>query len=208
MSVYLIVLLLVGAVAGGMWLARARGSALTLALASMLLGGAGYAIAGRPNLPARPVAERPQMSGPLVLTGAREAFYGRFNQVEQWSILADSFSNRGRTESAAQLYGSAVRENPRNFALWSLYGNALADHAGTLSPAAELAFDRAIELGGDAEGPIFFKALAQVRSGQGEEALPALRDLAERSPEGTARRELVLGALEIAERQAADQTGS
>ncbi|WP_343347705.1 hypothetical protein WJT74_05280 [Sphingomicrobium sp. XHP0239] len=208
MTVYLIIILLIGVVAAGLWLAKVRGATLTLSLAAMLLGGAGYAIAGRPGLPARPVAERPDMGPPMALTGAREAFYGRFNQVEQWAILADSRTRIGNTESAAKLYASGVRENPRNFALWSLYANALADHAGTLSPAAELAFDRAIELGGDAEGPLFFKALAQVRSGEGEAALPALRSLEERAPEGSDRRALVLGALAIAEQQAAAQTGS
>ena len=208
MSIFLIIGLLVLATFALLWVCRVRGAALTLAGAAMLFGATGYALVGRPDLPARPVADRPDPAAPLALDGAREAFFGRFNQVEQWSLMSNGYARRGDTEGAAKIYTSAVREHPRNFALWALYGNALADHAGSLSPAALLAFDRAIELGGDAEGPRFFKALAQVRSGDGEAAIPALERLTREAPAGSDRQQLALGALAVARGQVERQAAS
>ena len=208
MTVYLPAAMMIVVSTAFLWWRGARGPILTLGIAAMLFGGAGYALMGRPALEAKPVAARPDPAPPMVLKGAREAFYGRFNRVEQWGILADSFTARGKTGDAAKLYASALREHPRNFALWSLYGMALADHSGTLTPASRLAFERAVELGQDAPGPRFFRALAQVRAGEGEEAIPELVALAASNPEQTPRRRLIDGALEIAKMQVQASTGS
>ena len=46
--------------------------------------------------------------------------------------------------------------------LWVGLGNALADHAGTMTPAAELAFARAAELAPGYPAPPFFLGLAKL----------------------------------------------
>lgn len=205
MSGYVALGVLALATLGALWLLKLRGGLLTMALAAMLFGGAGYALNGRPALPAKSLAERPDPAPPMQLRGAREAFYGRFNRVEQWAVLADSYAARGKTREAAGIYGSATRDHPRNFALWSLYGNALADHAGTLTPAAALAYDRAIELAPRHPGPRFFKALALLRSGEPEPAAEIFEALLEETPERAGYRSLIVGGLDLARQT---QTGS
>ncbi|MCJ8189771.1 tetratricopeptide repeat protein [Sphingomicrobium aestuariivivum] len=175
-----------------------RGATLTLSAAALLFGGAGYALSGSPSLEGKPVAERPALPSPLSLKGAREAFYGRFTWLDQWAILSEGYAARGQTADAAGIYRSALREHPQSGALWSLYGNALADHAGTLSPAADFAYDRGIALAPEHPGPRFFKALALLRSGDAEAALPLLDALAEEAPAGADWRPLVEGARSLA----------
>ena len=191
-----------------MWLRGARGSTLTLTMAGLLFGGAGYALTGSPGLAGRPVAERPPLPDPMSLKGAREAFYGRFTWLDRWAIISESYAARGKTWEAAGILRSGLREHPRSAALWSLYGNALTDHAGGYTPAAELAYDRAIALAPGNPGPRFFKALAQLRSGLGDEALPELERLAAETPERADWRPLVKGALSLARESAASSAQS
>ncbi|MCM8556716.1 tetratricopeptide repeat protein [Sphingomicrobium sediminis] len=178
-----------------------RGGLLTLSAAALLFGGAGYAVAGRPNLPGDPREASENLRIPLDLSGARQAFYGRFNRVDFWAITADSYARRGETADAAGVWGSAVRENPRSFALWSLYATALTDHAGQITPAAELAFDRAIALAPDQPGPRFFKALAQLRAGDVEPAREVFLQLSAEASETSDWKPLVDGALLLTEPQ-------
>ncbi|WP_265562573.1 tetratricopeptide repeat protein [Sphingomicrobium arenosum] len=199
MTGLLLLLLLALLVMAALFVAKVRGPALSLTAAALLFGGAGYALTGNPGLEGRPVASRPPLPSPLSLKGAREAFYGRFTWLDQWAILSESYAARGATQDAAGILRSGLREHPRSGALWSLYGNALADHAGTLTPAAELAYDKGIALAPDHPGPRFFKALALLRSGEAEAALPLLDELAENAPAGADWRPLVEGARSLAQ---------
>ncbi|MCJ7420255.1 tetratricopeptide repeat protein [Sphingomicrobium astaxanthinifaciens] len=198
MTGYLLLLGLGAACLAFLYWRRLRGPHLTLAAAALLFGGAGYALSGKPWLESRPVAGRPALPAPMSLKGAREAFYGRFTWLDRWAVLSESYAARGRTGEAARLLRSGLREHPGSGALWSLYGNALADHAGTVSPAAELAYDRGIALAPDHPGPRFFKALALLRSGEREAALPLLEALEQEAPAEADWRPLVEGALALA----------
>jgi len=84
--------------------------------------------------------------------------------------IADSLARRGKTEEAARLLVAQVKRHPNNYALWVGLGNALADHARTLSPAARFAFARAEALAPNYPAPRFFLGLAEARSGNPEEA--------------------------------------
>lgn len=184
---------------GGFWFAGVRGPRLTLAAAALLLGGAGYALVGRPGLPADP-REAAVRDAPLPLTGARHILFGQFNQSDQWLNMAEAMASRGKTREAAGLLGSAVREHPRNFALWTGYANALVDDAGTLTPAATLAFERAVSMAPEHPGPRFFYALAKLRSGDPEGAREDWLALLEETPERAPWRELIEGGLALTER--------
>ena len=63
---------------------------------------------------------------------------GQFNAADRWITIAEGYASRGDTRSAAGVLGSAVREHPTDAFLWVGYGNALVDHAGTLTPGGAL----------------------------------------------------------------------
>ena len=80
---------------------------------------------------------------------------------------------------------AGLRSDPDNADLWVGLGNALVVHAdGMMSPAAELAFQRAAQIAPDHPGPQFFYGLALAQGGKYDEAE---RDLA-RHPRQRARR--------------------
>ena len=177
----------------GLWLMGVRQAWLTFAAAALSLGGVGYTIYGSPGQPGTPREASGNGQAPMSLDGARQTFFGRFNRAEQWSTIASGYARRGDTQSAAGVFKSAVREHPRNFALWTLYGNALADHGGGYTPAAQLAFSRAEALAGDRHpGPRFFRALAQARSGEPRLAIETWRDLLDNSEMSEDMRQLTM----------------
>lgn len=200
MTGFVILLALAGLLLGIFWLAGIRGSRLTLVAAALMLGGAGYAALGRPGLPADP-RETAERQAPLPLTGARIVFFGQFNASDRWFNMAEAFATRGKTRQAAGILGSAVRDNPRNFALWTGYANALVDDAGTLTPAARLAYERAVGMAPDHPGPRFFYALAKLRSGDAEGARADWLALLEETPEQAPWREFIEGGLALTEGQ-------
>lgn len=195
----LVILILLGAAALGLlWLAGLRGSFLSLAAAALLFGGAGYALQGRPSLEGSPArAARAQALPPL--TDARYAFFGQFNSSERWLILSDSFARRGNTSEAVAIVQSALRAHPDNYVLWVGLGNALTDHAGMLTPAAELAFDRARLLASWSPAPGFFHGLAKLRSGDPEGALAEWKAVLAAAPAEASWRPLVEDGIAVVE---------
>ena len=98
-----------------------------------------------------------------------------------WLNMAESFQRRGDHLSAAQLLQNAVGRNPRDVALWIGLGNALVQHGGgMMSPAAQLAFQRAAQIAPDHPAPLFFYAEALAQSGNYDEAERIWRELAAR----------------------------
>lgn len=169
MTAFLLVGGTIALTAGALWLIGVRGPVLTMIAAVMMLGGAGYALQGRPDLSGSPRAAADR-SAPMPLTGARQALLGQFDPSDNWLNMADALSSRGKPDEAARLLSAQVERRPGDFKLWIGLGNALADHAQTLSPAARLAFRRAAELAPGHPAPPFFLGLAEARSGKPEEA--------------------------------------
>ena len=190
MSALLILLLLAAAALGAMRLAGLTGPLLTLAAAALMLGGAGYALQGRPGLDGSPRAGQPA-TAPIPLDRAREVFMGRFNASDRWLIMADALAARGKTEDAVGILKSAVRAHPNDYGLWVGLGNALTDHARTITPAARLAFARAKQIAPTAPAPDYFLGLALLRSGQPEEALALWQALLANAPAEAPWRPLV-----------------
>ena len=210
MSGWFALLLLIGATLAAFWLLRVRGAMLQLVGAALLFGAAGYALLGRPGLPSSP---RPteQRQAPIPLTNLRHAFFGRFTPTEHWLVISESLSRRGKTEEAAGILQSAVREHPGDPALWIGLGNALADHAGTLTPASDLAYRRAIELSPDYPAPRFFYGLALARSGDSSAAITLWRQILGEAPADASWRPVVedaIATLEGPRRKVQAATGS
>lgn len=196
MSAWLALALLGAVTLGALRLLGVRGAMLQLAAAALLFGAAGYTLQGRPGLagsPRKVATIRP----PLPLTGARRAFMGQFNSADRWITIAEGYASRGDTRSAAAVLGSAVREHPTDAFLWTGYGNALFDHAGTLTPAARLAYARAIELAPNHPAPRFFLGLALARSGDRDAALALWKPILANAPADASWRPLIEGGIAV-----------
>lgn len=173
-----------------LWLIKLRGAMLTLAAAAIAFGCAGYALQGSPGLAGKPriAAER---SPPLPLSGARHAMMGQFDYSDTWLNMADALASRGNTEDAAKLLEAQVARYPRDYKLWVGLGNALTDHARTITPAARLAYLRAADLAPGYPAPPFFLGLAEARSGNPEQAVRIWRGILDTAPANASWRPMV-----------------
>lgn len=205
MSGWLAVLILILLVIGALWLLRVRGAMLQLVAAATMFGAIGYAVQGHPALSGAP-RSADSVAAPIPLVALRHAFYGQFTPGEHWLVISDSFARRGATEDAAGVLQSAVREHPGDSELWAGLGNALVDHAGTMTPAAELAFTRAAELAPGHPAPIFFMGLALARSGDGASALALWRAILANAPADASWRPMVEDAIAALEPPAKRQS--
>ncbi len=182
--------LIVAATLALLWLLRLRGAIFTLAAAALMIGAAGYALQGRPALSGSPdvaASRRP----PVPLTTARKALMGQFTAADTWMTISESYASRGQTADAVGVMNSAIRARPTDYAMWVGLGNALSDHARTLTPAARLAFARAAELAPGHPAPSFFLGLAEARSGQPAQALVRWREILANAPAEASWRPLV-----------------
>lgn len=185
---------LVAVTIGLLWLLKLRGAGLTFAAAALMLGAAGYALQGRPSLGGSPRLATDR-GPPVPLTRARKALLGQFDAADTWMTISEGYAARGQTADAVGVMNSAIRARPTDFALWVGLGNALSDHARTLTPGAQFAFLRAAELAPGHPAPLFFLGLAEARSGQPERAITRWRFILENAPADASWRPLVEDAL-------------
>ena len=157
---------------------------LQLLAAALLLALAGYAWQGRPGLGGSPKAPPETQEVPdSAFAQMRQDMLGRFDTADRWLTIAEGFQRRGDTRGGAGLIRSALREHPDNAILWIGYGNALVIHAGGLmTPAAQLAFERAAKLAPDHPAPRFFLGLSLAQSGRLDEAERTWRQLLAAAP--------------------------
>jgi cytochrome c-type biogenesis protein CcmH/NrfG len=181
---------------GLLWLMKLRGPILTLAAAAIAFGCAGYALQGSPDLAGQPrlAADRPP---PMPLSGARHALMGQFDYSDTWLNMADALASRGNTEDAAKLLQAQVSRHPLDYKLWVGLGNALTDHARTITPAARLAFARAEELAPGYPAPKFFRGLAEARSGNPDEAARLWREILAVAPADASWRPMIEDGLRL-----------
>lgn len=183
---------------GLLWLSGTRGPTLIAATAVLFVGAAGYALQGSPGLAGSPRAGQAQ-AAPLPLDKAREIFMGRFNVSDRYFVLSDSFARRGDTLQAVGAMKAGIKQFPRDYQMWVGLGNALADHAQGITPAARLAFARAKELVPNAPAPDYFLGLALLRSGEAEEAERIWKDLLARTPPDAPWRAFIAEGLQLIE---------
>jgi cytochrome c-type biogenesis protein CcmH len=185
-----ILVLLIALSLGALWLLRVRGAPLTAAAAVLLLGGAGYAFQGSPGVPGAP-AEKAENRDFFPLTQARHAFFGQFTGEESWLRISEALARDGQSADAIGILENAIRRYPRNSELWIGLGNALVDQAGGITPAAELAYERAEEAAPGHPAAPFFYGLALARSGDREGALKLWRGILAKAPKDATWRPLV-----------------
>ena len=177
-----------------LWTLRVRGAMFQLSAAALLFGAAGYAVQGQPALQGSP-RSADQRTPPIPLTKLRHAFFGTFGPTEHWLVISESLASRGQSEDAVKALIAAVREHPGDPTLWVGLGNALTDHAGTFTPASQLAFSRAAELAPGHPAPHFFLGLALVRSGDPQDGVAQWQKLLADGPPDASWRPLVEDAI-------------
>jgi cytochrome c-type biogenesis protein CcmH len=187
---WLILLLLVAAGLGLLWVLGVRGGVLTASAAALLLGASGYALQGRPDLAGAP-AQGGEARDIFPLTEARHAFFGNFTPAESWLRMSEALARDGHSEDAVGILQNAVRRYPGDPQLWIGLGNALVDHARGLTPPAELAYKRAAELAPGHPAAPFFYGLALARSGDRQGAVAMWKDILKTAPPNASWRPLV-----------------
>jgi cytochrome c-type biogenesis protein CcmH len=203
-----ILVALAAAAFAGIWrFARLDRAGLQLLASALLLALAGYAWQGSPGLAGSPKATPEAQDLPdSSFAQMRQNMLGRFDTADRWLTIAEGFQRRGDTRGAAGLIRAALREHPDNAILWIGYGNALVAHAGGLmTPAAQLAFERAEALAPDHPAPRFFFGLALAQSGRLDEAERTWRGLIDAAPKGAPWRAEVEQQLQMLEQARAMQ---
>jgi len=105
--------------------------------------------------------------------------------------MSEALASRGNTEDAANLLRAQVKRYPGDYRLWVGLGNALTDHARSLTPSARFAFQRASELAPGYPAPPFFLGLAEARSGNPKEAVRLWREILANAPPDASWRPMV-----------------
>ena len=171
---WVVMLVLALLVAAGLWRWMRGDMGLVQFLAAALLVAlAGYAWQGRPTMagaPKAPPAPTRQLPD-SAFAEMRPDLMGQFNNAAHWLSLAESYQRTGNTKEGVEIIQNALRRTPNNADLWVGLGNALVQHGGGLmTPAAELAFDRALQIAPDHPGPRFFYGIALAQGGRFDEA--------------------------------------
>lgn len=197
---WLILLLLAAAAFAAIWrFARLDRAGAQLLASALLLACAGYAWQGSPGRSGSPrvAAERPPVPETAFGTLRRDMF-GQFDTADRWLSIAEGRLRRGDTREAAGVIRSAIRAHPENSILWTGYGDALVLHGGgVLSPAADLAFRRAIGLAPRHPGPRIFYGIALAQNGRFEEAERLWRQALALSPADAPWREGLQRQIEM-----------
>jgi cytochrome c-type biogenesis protein CcmH/NrfG len=207
MGLLMLLLLALAAFAAVWRFARLDRAGAQLLAAALLLAGAGYAWQGSPGLAGNPraAARRPPLPETAFAT-LRKDMFGQFDRADWWLGLAESRLRRGDTREAAAVIRSGIRANPSNATLWTGYGDSLVLHGnGVLSPAADLAFRRAISLAPKHPGPRIFHGIALAQNGRFEEAELRWRQALALSPAGAPWREGLERQIEMVRQARAQQ---
>lgn len=190
------------AVFAALWALGLPRSLWSFAGAALMLGAAGYALQARPDLAGAPVAaaKKAQPDDPM-LRDLRSAMFGRFTYIDGYFFASDALMRGGDPGKAAKLMLGGVRASPQDAALWTWLGITLAEADGRkVSPAAGIAFRRAIALAPKHPGPRFFYGLAQVRANNFAAARPLWADALRLTPAGASYRNDIAMRLALLDR--------
>ncbi len=182
---WLIFLALALVVAGLLWrFGHLPKGGLELVGAALLLAVAGYAWQGRPGLAGKPTPPPAEVKVPDSEANLeRQKMFSKISGDTQVLTAADGLQAQGLNLYAIAIIKTGLERNPNSADLWVGLGNALVQHdGGVMSPAAQLAFQRAEKISPDHPGPPFFMALAYAQAGQLDRAEAIWREMLDRAP--------------------------
>jgi cytochrome c-type biogenesis protein CcmH/NrfG len=182
---WVFVILLAAAVLAAVWrFGRHDRSGVEFVAAGLLLALAGYAWQGHPGLAGAPrKAPEHKEVAPSDFSKMRRDLLGQFDTADRWLTLAEAYGRDGDSQGAAEILQAALRQHPRDPDLWVGLGTMLVQHSGGLmTPAAQLAFDRAAAIAPQHPAPRFFYGLALAQGGKLDQAEKVWRDLLASAP--------------------------
>lgn len=181
--------ILAAAAGAALWLIGVPRTLASFVAAGLMLGGAGYALQGRPMLAASPVAAQVQaIEVDPGMVQYRTAILNPENPAA--FAAADAALRRGDPGAGVEAMLAAVRANPRDATAWTGLGSAYAAHdMRQMSPAAKFAFARAVALAPRTPGPYFFLGMAAAGAGDLRAAKTAWEVALTQVPRGSPLRE-------------------
>jgi cytochrome c-type biogenesis protein CcmH len=182
---WLIFLGLAVVVGGVLWRwGRLPKGGLELLGAALFMAVAGYAWQGSPALPGKPTPPPQDAKVPdSEFAIERDKLMSKFGNDADVLGTADAFHRQGLNLYAIGIIKGGLEKRPKSADLWVGLGNAMVVHSqGMMSPAAQLAFERAAKIAPDHPGPPFFMGLAYAQAGQFDRAETIWRDLLARAP--------------------------
>ena len=151
-------MILIGKLSRGLW---------QVAAAAIVLAMTGYALQGRPALPAslaKPIEAKNDAAAALLIM--RNEMDQSFGVAKRYLVTADSFSRSGDYKLSASYIQSGLRDHPRDADLWNALGlQLMLASEGRVSPPAKLAFDKAREYWPQHPGPDYFDGLSELFAG-------------------------------------------
>lgn len=170
-----------------LWPLRLGRGGVMLVASALSLAAAGYAWQGSPGLAGAPAqTQEARRTGPSLFTAERERFLTKYGETGTVLATADSFNRLGMDEAAAGLLANSVAKRPRDADLRVGYAHALLVQAdGRITPAVQLAYDRAIETAPANPAPRYFLGLARLETGDIAGAEQEWRALAASLPTGS-----------------------
>lgn len=182
---WIALLVLAGLVLIGLWrFGRLPANGLEYVGAALLLGVAGYAWQGTPDLAGSPTPPpAPTANGDSVFAQLRGRMSEKLGRDGQVLDTADAFHRNGLDAYAVGIIKGALEKRPKSADLWVGLGNAIVLHnRGVMSPAAQLAFQRAAQIDPKHPGPPFFMGLALAQAGQTAQAAEIWRGMLAQAP--------------------------
>jgi cytochrome c-type biogenesis protein CcmH/NrfG len=149
------------------WIAKPGKGLWQVAAAALLLGMTGYALQGRPALPAAPAKSlSAEEDAAKQLVDMRADMDQSFGGAKRWLTTADAFAKQGDYHLSASYIQSGLRQNPNDPDLWSALGlQLMLASDGQMSPPAQLAFDKARAIRPNYPAPYYFAGLARLFGG-------------------------------------------
>jgi cytochrome c-type biogenesis protein CcmH len=172
-------------IAGVLWRwGRMPKGGLELVGAALLLAIAGYAWQGNPGLAGKPTPAPETVKLPdNEFAVQRQKLFSKIGSDSDVLRAADGLQSQGLNLYAIAIIKTGIEKHPNSADLWVGLGNVLVVHGGgMMSPAAELAFNRAEAINPNHPGPLFFRGLAFAQAGQFDRAEAIWRELLDRSP--------------------------
>lgn len=195
-------LIRIGRLSRGLWQAAA---------AAIVLAMTGYALQGRPSLPASPAKPiEAENEAAVALLTMRADMDQSFGVAKRYLVTANSFARSGDYKLSASYIQSGLREYPRDADLWNALGlQLMLASEGQISPPAKLAFDKARASWPSHPGPDYFEGLSDLFAGNVPSAISHWETaLSKATPKAKwrARLELQLAVLRQLVKQGADSS--
>ncbi len=153
--------------------------------AATVLGLAGYAWQGSPELasaPAQPIAA--EIKAADALLQMRADMDSNYGIAKQWLITADSFARSGRYSYSAAFIQAGLREHPKNGDLWAGLGLVLLLAGdGQMSPPAKMAFANARKFSPLNRAPDYFSGLVELFEGRPARTVEIWQRLVDGAPD-------------------------